>query len=70
VEIGTRKADDGTAGIPSVGSIGRRAVTFMLNASLRNVSIRESLESPASAGGSFQSKYRYDDNLPRGDDYS
>ncbi len=49
------------AGIRSVGSIGRHAINFMLNALLRNVSIRESLVSPARARRSFQSKYHYDE---------
>jgi hypothetical protein len=49
------------AGIRSVGSVGRHAINFMLNASLRNVSIRESLESSADGRRSFQSKYHYDE---------
>jgi hypothetical protein len=49
------------AGIRSVGSIGRHAINFMLNALLRNVSIRESLVSPARGRRSFQSKYHYDE---------
>ena len=40
---------------------GRHAVNFMLNALLRNVSIRESLVSPARGRRSFQSKYHYDE---------
>jgi hypothetical protein len=38
------------ARILAVDSIGRKAITFMLNASLRNVSIREILVSPAESG--------------------
>jgi hypothetical protein len=59
-----RKTADGVAGILPVGPVGRQAITFMLNASLRNVSIRETPESPDSGRRSFQSKYGYDEKHP------
>jgi hypothetical protein len=59
-----QEAAGGLAGIRSVGSSGRQAINFMLNALLRNVSIRESLESPAMAGRVFNQSTTTTNNVP------
>ncbi|HEX4496597.1 MAG TPA: hypothetical protein VIE43_13075 [Thermoanaerobaculia bacterium] len=65
-----RGGTGGFAGIRSVGSIGRQAITIMLNASLRNVSIRKTLDLPANRRRNFQSKYHYDEKRICANKYS